>query len=436
MKLYLKYIFALLFSTTWLLVSVYLSYPWVLEISKYIGTFFAWLAVLGISLIPGIALSFVGISLYLDKRPKFTLEKKELPPISILIAAYNEESCIYETLKSVYSQYYPSKFEVIVVSDGSKDKTVEYVNLFRKNYKSDNLIVIDNAENKGKALVLNQGLDYCSHELIISLDADSVLHEKALEKIVSTMNCSDENYAAVAGTILCRNYEKSFMARLQYWDYLIGISSIKRIQSMYQGTLVAQGAFSIYKKSILKQVGGWPDKIGEDIVLTWNILEKGYKVGHSEHAICFTNVPETYKSFYNQRKRWSRGLIEAFFSYPKLLFMKRKSTFFIWYNFFFPFVDFIFLFVFFPGVLAALIFKFYLIAGIVTLLQIPLAIMYNITIYYIQKNSLKEEKISIPPGMWAASLIYILIYQLIMTPATLDGYLSEFLRKKKTWGHD
>jgi biofilm PGA synthesis N-glycosyltransferase PgaC len=114
-----------------------------------------------------------------------------------------------------------------------------------------------------------------------------------------------------------------------------------------------------------------------------------HKVGHSENAICFTNVPETYKSFYNQRKRWSRGLIEAFFSYPKLLFMKRKSNFFIWYNFFFPFVDFIFLFVFFPGVLAALIFKFYLIAGIVTLLQIPLAIMYNITIYYIQKNSLR-----------------------------------------------
>jgi len=433
-KLYFKYIFSLLFSTFWVFVSVYLSYPWVCEIAQYIGFFLSWSMVLGISLIPGLALSFVGISLYLDSRPKYKLEKKDLPPISILIAAYNEEKTIYQTLHSIYTQRYPSEFEVIIVSDGSKDKTVENIEKFQKNNNVKNIIVIDNEQNKGKALVLNQGLEYCNNELIVCVDADSTLHDKALEKIIFTMVGSDENYGAVAGTILCKNYKDTFMAKLQYWDYLVGISSVKRIQSMYQGTLVAQGAFSVYKKSILKEIGGWPDKIGEDIVLTWNILSKDHKVGHAENAICFTNVPETYKAFYNQRKRWSRGLIEAFFSQPKLLFKNRKSTFFIWYNLFFPFIDFIFLFVFFPGVIAALFFKFYLIAGIMTLLQLPLAIMYNFTIYFIQKNSLKEEGLSIPTGMWSTSVIYILIYQLIMTPATLDGYLSELLNKKKTWG--
>ena len=436
MRLVLKYIFSLLFSTCWLLISVYLSYPWVCDIANYIGFFLAWTVVLGISLLPGVALSFVGISLYIDNRPRHKLEKNQLPPISILIAAYNEEQTIYSTLQSIYSQKYPSDFEIVIVSDGSKDKTIEFVKLFEKNNGCKNLIIIDNEENKGKALVLNQGLEYCKYELIVGVDADSMLHDLALEKIIQTMVGSDEDYAAVAGTILCRNYKKSFMARLQYWDYLIGISSIKRIQSMYQGTLVAQGAFSVYKKSILKEIGGWPNKIGEDIVLTWDILNRNHKVGHSEHAICFTNVPETYKGFYNQRKRWSRGLIEAFFSYPTLLFKKRKSTFFIWYNFFFPFIDFIFLFVFFPGVIAALFFKFYLIAGIITILQIPLAIIYNATIFFIQKQSLKEEKLSLPSGMWLTSIVYIIIYQLIMTPATLDGYLSELLNKKKTWGDE
>jgi biofilm PGA synthesis N-glycosyltransferase PgaC len=428
----LKYIFCYIFSFCWLIISIYLSLPWIKEISNYLGTILAWLLVTGISLIPGIALSFIGLSLYLDKRPKYKKLDK-FPSISILIAAYNEESSIYGTLESIYKQNYPQPFEVIVVNDGSKDKTVEYTKKFISNNGVENLVLIDNEINKGKALVLNQGLEEAKYDLVVSIDADSYLHKGALEHIVLTMTESDEDYVAVAGTILVRNHQASFMAKIQYWDYLVGISSVKRIQSMYQGTLVAQGAFSIYKTKILKELGGWPDKIGEDIVLTWKLLEQGHKVGHSELAICFTNVPESYIDFYKQRKRWSRGLIEAFFSHSSLLFKKRKSTFFIWYNLLFPFIDFVFLFGFFPGVLLALFFKFYLIAGIVTLLQIPLAIIFNLTIYTIQKDALTSQGIEIPKGMWLTSLFYVMFYQLIMTPATVDGYWAELLQKKKSW---
>jgi biofilm PGA synthesis N-glycosyltransferase PgaC len=431
-RLYLKYVFGLLFSFVWLSISIYLSIDWIKEISEYLGPVISWVLVTGISLIPGVALSFIGLSLYMDKRPKYN-KLENLPPISILIAAYNEQSCIYYTLKSIYDQRYPSPFEVIVVNDGSIDKTVEYVNLFRKNNPCENLVLIDNEVNKGKALVLNQGLESVKYDLTITVDADSILHKGALEKIVLSIVQSDENYAAVAGTIICKNYDESFMARLQYWDYLVGISSVKRIQSMYQGTLVAQGAFSIYKTEILREVGGWPNKIGEDIVLTWSILDRDHKVGHSENAICFTNVPDSYVTFYKQRKRWSRGLVEAFYSHPKLLLKRRKSTFFVWYNLLFPLIDFTFLFGFFPGVLLALIFKFYLIAGIVTLLQVPLAILFNLIIYTIQKDSLKEEGLKIPNGMWLTSIVYIMFYQLIMTPATLDGYYAEILQRKKSW---
>ncbi len=435
MRLLIKYISTLIFSSLWVFISVYLSIPWILEISEFIGLFLAWFIVIGISFIPGFALSFIGLSLYIDNRPKYISNRNQLPEVSILIAAYNEESCIYDTLKSIYLQRYP-KFEVIIVSDGSTDRTVEFIELFKKNNNSDNLILIDNKENKGKANVLNEGMKLCKNELVITIDADSFLHEKALENIVTIMSNSDENYASVAGTVLCKNFDKSFMAKLQYWDYLVGISSVKRIQSMYQGTLVSQGAFSIYKKSILEELGGWPDKIGEDIVLTWGMLEKGYKIGHSELAVCFTNVPESYKAFYKQRKRWSRGLVEAFKLYPKLLFKKRKSTIFIWYNLFFPYIDTVFMFAFVPGVLLALFFKFYLLAGILTLLQVPLALLYNFTIYHIQKLTLREQNIKIPTGMLFTSIFYILFYQLIMTPATLDGYWSELIQKKKTWGHD
>jgi len=431
-NLYVKYIFSLIFSSLWCILSVYLGYPWIKELSNYFGWILSWVMVSGIALIPGMALSFVNFSLLVDKRPKLK-SRPNLPPLSILIAAYNEEDCIYDTLKTIYDQKYPSPFEVIVINDGSKDRTSEYVRNFKKNYNSENIILIDNVENKGKALVLNQGLEIVKYDLTITIDADSTLHKDSLLNIVTTMIESDEDYAAVAGTILCKNHENSFMAKLQYWDYLIGISSVKRTQSMYQGTLVAQGAFSIYKTKILKEIGGWPNKIGEDIVLTWKILNNDHKIGHSENAICFTNVPETYDAFYKQRKRWSRGLIEAFFSNPNLLLKRRKSTFFIWYNLLFPFIDFVYLFAFFPGVLLAIFFKFYLLAGLMTLLQLPMALLFNISMIMTQKDCLKSQGIKIPKHIWVSSIFYILFYQLIMTPATLSGYYAEILQKKKTW---
>ena len=80
---------------------------------------------------------------------------------------------------------------------------------------------------------------------------------------------------AVAGAVLVRNSRASLMTAAQEWDYFHGISAVKRMQSMYHGTLVAQGAFSLYRKQALKTVGGWPDCVGEDIVMTWAMLERG-----------------------------------------------------------------------------------------------------------------------------------------------------------------
>jgi biofilm PGA synthesis N-glycosyltransferase PgaC len=433
MRLHVKFLYSIFFSTVWFLISFYLSINWIQDLATLTNYFIAFFVITAISFIPGIALSFVGFSMYVDKRPEYKLVDKPPPPVSILIAAYNEEDCIYHTLKSIWDQIYQSPYEIIVIDDGSKDKTSLMVDTFVKNFGINNLTLIRAEKNIGKANALNLGLEKCKYDLVITIDADSTLHKSALVNLLSVMVESDEMYGAVAGTIFCKNSNESFWTNLQYWDYLLGISSVKRIQSMYQGTLVAQGAFSVYQTQILKDIGGWPNKIGEDIVLTWDILSRDYKVGHAENAICFTNVPITYKGFYTQRKRWSRGLVEAFSSYPQLLFKKRKSTFFVWYNLLFPYIDFVYLFIFFPGVLAAIFFDFYLIAGLMTIIQLPLAIFYNITMVNIQQRVLKSQGIKIPKNAIYYTLIYILIYQLIMCPATLDGYVSEVLKRKRIW---
>ena len=95
-------------------------------------------------------------------------------------------------------------------------------------------------------------------------------------------------------------------------------------QGNYNATLVAQGAFSAYITKEVKEVGGWQPCVGEDIVLTWTLLEKGYKVNFAQDAIVFTQAPETWKDLFRQRKRWARGMIEALKKRKRFYFKKIK----------------------------------------------------------------------------------------------------------------
>ena len=445
MSLRKKYVISWLFVGIWLVISLYFGLPWIVDISLHFGQFLAWFAVIGIALIPGIVMAFVNTSLLLDRRPKYDKLQIDVPDISILIAAYNEQDSIAYTLLSILKQEYPGKIQVLVMNDASTDNTASEVQkvmddqewlkkIGDKKYKGNMSIRhIDCPENGGKAAVLNKGLKSVEYDYIITLDADCTLYKDALINIVTTMMNKDMDFAAVAGTILSDNSFKSLTTRLQQWDYLHGIASVKRIQSMYQGTLVAQGAFSIYRKSALDEIGGWPDKIGEDIVMTWGFHNAGYKIGYAENAICYTNVPETYKAFFRQRKRWARGLIEAFKTYPKLLFKRKMTTPFIWYNLVFPYIDIAFLFIFVPGVIAALFFNWYLLASVMTLWLLPLGLLGNAIIFFIQKKTLKEFDIKMPINNWYGFIFYMLFFQLIMAPATLSGYVSEILKRKRVW---
>ena len=156
--------------------------------------------------------------MYIDKRPEYKLVDKSPPSVSILIAAYNEEDCIYHTLKSIWDQIYQSPYEIIVIDDGSKDKTSLMVDTFVKNFGINNLTLIRAEKNIGKANALNLGLEKCKYDLVITIDADSTLHKSSLINLLSVMVESDEMYGAVAGTILCKNPNESLWTNLQYWD--------------------------------------------------------------------------------------------------------------------------------------------------------------------------------------------------------------------------
>jgi len=430
-KLYLpvsiKFAVATIIALMWAYLSFRLAQRWLDDLSQLAGFSIALLVIAGIAILPGFMNAFLVVSLILDRRPRYR-PIQQWPGITILVAAYNEEGSILATLESIDKQQYEGELQVVVINDGSRDGTLELLQSVSYSW----LTVFDLERNAGKANALNRGFAIAAHELVLTLDGDSYLYKNALRNLVGRFLSDPSNTAAVAGAMLVRNSRFNLVTKIQEWDYFHGIAAIKRIQSLYQGTLVAQGAFSLYRKDVLKEVGGWPDCVGEDIVLTWAILARGYRVGYCESACSFTNVPANWRQFIRQRQRWSRGLIEAFKKHWILLFRPRMSTLFIWWNLLFPYLDAVFTLCFLPGIVLAL-FGIYWIAGPMTLLVMPLAMLVNYLMYLIQSRMFTEQGLKVrrnPIGF----IVYALAYSVILQPACLWGYVSELMNLRKTWG--
>lgn len=425
----IKFVIALACALLWAGASIYISLPWLEQLSGLIGIALASIVIWGVAIIPGFMNAFLFSALLMDHRPK-RVRLDSYPAISILMAAYNEEDRIIEALDGIKLQHYSGPLEVIVINDGSTDATAALLQANRDNFPW--LKVVNLPVNGGKSAALNRGFAQSSHTLIITLDADSYLFEDSLQCIVERYMEDPQNTRAVAGTVLVRNSRASWITKAQEWDYFHGISAIKRVQSLFQGTLVAQGAFSIYSKNALIEVGGWPEGVGEDIVLTWALLNKGYRIGHSEDACAFTEAPATLLQFSRQRQRWSRGVIEAFRQYPGVLIKPRLSTMFIYWNLLFPFLDMVFTLSFIPGIALAL-FGYFWIVGPMTLALIPIAMAVNYLMFIVGRGMFQTRRLRVRVN-YEGFFIYSLCYNLIMQPTCFIGYLSEVLKFKKSWG--
>lgn len=421
-----KFTSALLLGLLWLSLTSYLALPWIDDLAHVVPKPFAVATIIFIALLPGFINAFLMSSLLFDRRPPY-VPLDPYPPITLLVAAFNEERTIRQTVKSVFDQHYPGAVELIVIDDGSTDNTAALL----KSIDHPSLKVI-HADHGGKAKALNLGLQQARHEIVITIDADCALFRGALERIVARLSNDPPGTAAVAGAVLARNSRNNWITRIQEWDYFHGIASVKRLQSLYHGTLVAQGAFSAFRKRVLLEVGGWPETVGEDIVQTWAMLKKGYRIGFAENAIVFTNVPETFQAFFRQRRRWARGLIEAFKFYPRILFQPRLSTLFIYWNLLFPVLDLVYLFIFIPGVIAAF-FGYYFIAGPMTLAVLPLALIVNAVMFRIQRRMFQEQGLKVRRNIFGF-IWFMLTYQVFMAPASVAGYLAELAGLRKGWG--
>ncbi|MCT2559411.1 glycosyltransferase family 2 protein [Tsuneonella sp. YG55] len=433
LPLRVKFTAACLIAILWTAFSIALSLPWLRDLSAIVGVTIAAVIIAFIAYIPGFMNAFLLSTLLFDRNPP-RRRVNSYPGTTILVAAYNEASAIYDTLASLAGQDYPGKVQILVLNDGSSDNTVALAKeaiaelRFPRNIRAR---VLDFPTNRGKSAVLNDGLAKARHDLVVTIDGDSWVKRDGLRKLVERFLSDPPDTRAVAGAVMVRNSRANFLARAQEWDYFHGIASVKRMQGMYHGTLVAQGAFSIYRRDALREVGGWPECVGEDIVLSWALLARDYRIGYADDALAFTNVPTTLRQFALQRKRWSRGLMEAFKAHSPLLFKRRMSTLFVWWNVCFLPLDLVYTLVFIPGLVLAC-FGYFYIAGPLTIAVLPLTILWNGIIFRIQSRVYEREGLIVRRNI-RGFFFYALAYSILLQPVCVWGYLAELLGLRKRW---
>ncbi|MBJ7354094.1 MAG: glycosyltransferase family 2 protein [Thermoleophilaceae bacterium] len=413
----------------WAGLSTYLATRWINDLAEVFTMPVAIAIVTGIAIVPGYLSAQLLIAIFFD-RPR-SIENVELsyPSMTLLIAAFNEEESIEATLDGARKQDYPGPLEIRVIDDGSTDSTREIVRAIEAVDPRVQLMV---AEHGGKSSALNHGLFESRSRYVATVDADTLLMPQSLRRATARLLVSPADTVAVAGDVLVRNARKNLMTRMQDWDYVLGIASVKRQQGLVRGTLVAQGAFSVYDARKLRRIGGWPDMIGEDIVLTWSLFVHGGRVAYEPTAVAYTDAPERLRMFIRQRKRWARGMIEGLRAHGGTLIARhRVYSYAVGVNWGFPYLDFVFTFFWIPGLVLALTGNF-MIVGPMTLAVIPLNALVTAMMYRRQRTEVERVGLSLRRN-FLGFVAYFFLYQLMMSPISTWGYFEELFRRDRAW---
>jgi cellulose synthase/poly-beta-1,6-N-acetylglucosamine synthase-like glycosyltransferase len=228
---------------------------------------------------------------------------KSYPKVSVIIPAYNEEKVIANTIEALLETKYPKK-EIIFVDDGSKDNTLRIATRYKDQIK------ILHKENGGKATALNYGIQYTTGEIIVIVDADTIIGRHSLKEIVKGFEVN-EHVAAVAGNIKVRNVT-NWITKCQALEYITGIQIVRRAFDVFGSITIVPGALGAFKKSYLLEAGAYgKDTIVEDFDQTIKLLKAGLITQGSSKATAYTEAPNTIRDFIAQRKRWYRGNMQV-----------------------------------------------------------------------------------------------------------------------------
>ncbi|MHA1650821.1 MAG: glycosyltransferase [Candidatus Helarchaeota archaeon] len=232
------------------------------------------------------------------------------PPISVIIAAINEEKIIGNTLNSFVNSTYPKDhLELIIITSGSTDRTTEVCQEYQNKL---NIKILTDPLPKGKPAALNHGLKHATHDIICVYDADTQLYDNSLQNLVRHL--SDPTIDAVSAPVVVRNWNENKLTKgiaLEY-TYLSGTGLYHEIRSRLGRNLWLMGRNYAIRKKILEEFGGWNENaLTEDLHLSAQLSAAKKKIRFAPDAKINERAPKTFKSFINQRKRWVGGYSQS-----------------------------------------------------------------------------------------------------------------------------
>jgi cellulose synthase/poly-beta-1,6-N-acetylglucosamine synthase-like glycosyltransferase/spore germination protein YaaH/peptidoglycan/xylan/chitin deacetylase (PgdA/CDA1 family) len=286
----------------WLLVR---ADAFIFDMFRWLRGGIAFIFVAGILLVSGRALIIGFLALVEKLRPAPADHPDYQPEVSVLIPAYNEEAAIVQTVGAALASNYP-KLEILVVDDGSTDRTAELV---RANFGRDRRVRLLLQTNHGKPSALNHALSEAIGEVVVSIDGDTVVDPEAISRLVR--HFVDPRVGAVAGNVKVMNRNR-WITRWQALEYITSQNLEKRAFDLLNCIPVVPGAVGAWRTELLRSHNGFSgDTVAEDTDLTLTIRREGWKILYDEDAIGRTEVPETVDALVRQRFRWTFGTLQA-----------------------------------------------------------------------------------------------------------------------------
>lgn len=263
---------------------------------------------------------------HFDRRKKTSIRLRRFPFVSVIVPAYNEEESIAGTLQSIIQLDYPrNKLELLVVNDGSTDRTKVIVERFIHKHTAYSIKLL-NQRNKGKGAALNHGLQYVKGEFFACLDADSFIQKQTLRRMLRFFEEHGDDLA-IATPIMKVRSPQTLIQRLQRVEYIV-IMFVARLMSNIDCLFVAPGPFSLYRTKIIQGLGGFDaDNITEDQEIAYRIQSNHLRIRQCPGAFVETIAPPNMHTFYHQRNRWFRGGLINALKYKHLFWNSQYGDF-------------------------------------------------------------------------------------------------------------